>query len=184
MSYQVTCECGKSHAVTPADAGATLACGCGRTVEVPPLHQLRQAAGQEVLSPVIKLRALLLDRRLPGTRRCALCDCETDGLAQVTIQCEWAIITGGKVTKGEAATGCLLFFLGGWLASVIYLFARSQREPKQHGDDVAITVPVRICEACRADLATEAGLRQALRQTLEYAELLDQYPKAHITLRG
>ena len=48
MKYEVRCECGKAHAVTGADAGASLACDCGQTVEVPPLHQLRTLAGQAV----------------------------------------------------------------------------------------------------------------------------------------
>ena len=50
MSYQVTCACGKSHAVTLADAGTSLPCGCGRTVEVPPLHKLREHAGETALA--------------------------------------------------------------------------------------------------------------------------------------
>jgi hypothetical protein len=44
MQFEIPCECGRRLTVTAGDAGATLRCGCGRTVQVPGLHQLRASA--------------------------------------------------------------------------------------------------------------------------------------------
>ncbi|MFO0868489.1 MAG: hypothetical protein U0935_06030 [Pirellulales bacterium] len=40
--YQVTCSCGEPHAVRLSQAGQEIPCGCGRTVSIPLLGQLRK----------------------------------------------------------------------------------------------------------------------------------------------
>lgn len=180
MSYRLPCDCGRPVPVAATDAGTTARCPCGRAVEVPPLHQLRAVAGEETVSPVVALRSLLLAGRLPGTRRCARCGRDADGLAHADMKCEWAVMTGGP-SKAEVAAGCLVF---GALGALLLARSLADRGSKQHGDDVVLTVPVRVCDGCRPDLADPAGLRDALRQTPEYAALLDKYPAARITLRG
>lgn len=186
MSYHVTCGCGRSVPVAAADAGADVPCGCGRVVEVPPLHLLRTSTGEAGVSPVVSIRALLLAGRLPGTRRCAVCDRETDGLAHAAAQCEWAVLAGGRPTKAEIAGGCLLSSLSCGLGALLfaYLLGRGAREAKQYGEDVTLTVPVRACDDCRPGLADPAALRAALRETPEYAALLDRYPNARIRFLG
>ena len=177
MKYEVRCACGKPLAVTGADAGATLRCVCGRAVEVPALHELRTAAGEEVLSPAVRIHALLLDKKLPGTRECACCHRETNDLVQAVIECE-RVITKSGTTKGEWVGGCFLF-------GIIWAWVLFQsRPPIQHGQDVVLTVPLPVCERCRFELATPAELRKALRHIPEYAALLDRYPNARITLVG
>ena len=39
--YLLDCQCGQPHVVDPAQAGQTLQCSCGRTLEVPTLRGLR-----------------------------------------------------------------------------------------------------------------------------------------------
>ena len=175
MKYEVRCACGLAPAVTGADAGATLPCACGRTVEVPPLHELRTAAGQEVLYPAVRIHALLLDKKLPGTRECACCHRETDKLIQVVIECERVITESGS-TKGEWVGGCFLF---GFIWTSILL---QSRQPIQRGQDVVLTVPVPVCERCQFEVTAPPELRKALLQILEYAALLDRYPNARISL--
>jgi len=176
MNYEVRCECGKAHAVTAADAGASLGCACGRTVEVPPLHQLRADAGQDVLSPVVRVQALLLDGRLPGTRACACCRCDTGGLVQARVQCQWAIVSSGGPSRADMIGGCLL---SAWLGLLLHFFRRSA-PPKEHGQDIVVILPLPVCEACRPTLDDPAELRGALRAIPEYAALLDHYPDARI----
>lgn len=175
--YQVQCECGKAHAVGAADAGASLRCPCGRTVEVPPLHQLRTAAGELGVSPVVQLQGMLIKNELPGTRMCACCGRETEHLVRVSVSCE-RIITKEQSTKGAALLGCLAFgALAGIAASVL---SRAGNPPVQHGTEVSFVLPVRVCEACDSTLTNSASLREALSKTPAYAALLDRYPEALI----
>jgi hypothetical protein len=44
MKYETDCECGRVVTVKATDAGATVACRCGRKLDVPSLSQLRQIA--------------------------------------------------------------------------------------------------------------------------------------------
>jgi hypothetical protein len=45
MEYLIQCECGKRLAVMAGSAGASLPCGCGRSVRVPALSELRAQQG-------------------------------------------------------------------------------------------------------------------------------------------
>src|SRR5205807_631124 len=38
--YLVTCDCGKQHTVGPAQAGESLKCECGNTLEIPSVRKL------------------------------------------------------------------------------------------------------------------------------------------------
>ena len=179
MAYQVTCECGKPHPVGAGDAGSSLKCGCGRTVEVPALHELRSGAG-ESLSPLDHLRGLLLTGQLPGTRECARCRRQTNGRMHVAIVCERVPGDGG--TSQAEVLGCLLVPLLGWfMALMIFVGLRSRR--RQFGDEVSVLVPLPLCDECRGDV-TDATLPMALRQIPAYADLLDHYPNAQATRRG
>jgi hypothetical protein len=42
MRFRLCCACGREVLATRGDAGASLACKCGRTVEVPSLNELQQ----------------------------------------------------------------------------------------------------------------------------------------------
>lgn len=186
MTYEVRCECGKVHAVSAADAGGIVRCPCGRSVDVPPLHQLRTAAGEDVLSPAVRIEALLLRGLLPGTRACAVCARETDGLVRVAVACERGRIGPPNSSRDQAVTGCLLGLLIGGLPGLFVanrLMKPNEPEvPKQIGQDVAFTLPLAVCPACRPSLNDSNVLLRALRTVPDYEALLDQYPNAQVTL--
>jgi hypothetical protein len=169
MSYEVRCECGKAHAVSAADAGSSLRCDCGRTVEVPPLHELKLAAGQSAVSPELLLQSLLVNRELPDTDECGSCGKHTDGSLNAIIDCERAEV---KVEE-RTPTGCLPLPFG---AIIYYRTTRAQ----VRGRDVVFRVPVRCCPACARTL-TGDGLRLLLRQNRVCAGVLDKYPHARVT---
>ena len=179
MKYEVRCECGKVHAVSGADAGASLACACGRTVEVPALHEMRIAAGQNVLSPILRLQSLLLEGKLPGTRRCGCCNQETEERVFVELDCDRATVKSGGPSRTDVAAGCLLSF---GLGIILNAFRRNA-PPKEFGQDVRAIVPRPVCKSCRPALANSNTLRRSLRTIPEYASLLDQYPNARFALR-
>lgn len=178
MSYEVRCECGKPHPVTSADAGSSLRCGCGRAVEVPPLHRLRASAGQAALSADMQLRMMLQSGELPGTNECVRCYCPTGNAARVVIECERADVQ--PVYRREFPTaGCLLGFLFGGI-----VYRRVHQGDRVRGHDVVFTVPLRVCEVCESEIRSAGALRETLRRVRVYAALLDKYPDARITSRG
>jgi hypothetical protein len=178
VSYEVRCECGKPHPVTAADAGSSLRCGCGRAVEVPPLHRLRTSAGQTALSADMQLRAMLQRGELPGTDECVRCHRPTGNAVRVVIECERAETKSVYSREGQA-TGCLLGLLFGWI-----VIRSPDREDRVVGHDVVFAVPLRICEVCESEIRSAGALRETLRRVPVYAALLDKYPDARITSRG
>lgn len=179
MKYEVRCECGKVHAVSGADAGATLSCVCGRAVEVPALHQMRTLAGQGAVPILVQVRGMIATGRLPGSRDCVCCRRPARGVLRVGLGCE---PTPGDERTGANAAGCLLgWFLGG--PAGLLFGAGTAQMVKHASPDVSVVVPLPVCEACRSSHNDPATLRLSLRQIPEYAALLDQYPKAHITLQ-
>ena len=172
MKYEVRCGCGKTHAVSAADAGSSLPCSCGQTVDVPPLHALRTPGGEGAVSPLVRIRTALLNGRLPGTRACAVCRTETDGRCRVKVLCERTQNQSGP-SQAELV-GCLLIGL------LFGVFMRTQR--KNSTDEEAVIVPVPICETCRPKLADPNLLPFAVRSVPDYAALLDHYPQSQVTI--
>lgn len=181
MGYQVRCECGKSRTVSAADAGASFPCACGRTVEVPPLHQLRTAAGESPLPLLAQVRLLIQNGQLPGTTHCARCSQPTKGMMRFGLGCE---PTPGPVRgASNPEAGCLLFVLFGPLYGPLFKHFVS-RSVQAESPDVSLVAPLPVCEACRPALDDPGELRKALRTVPEYAALLDQYPGTRITRFG
>jgi hypothetical protein len=177
MKYEIRCECGQAHAVSGADAGASIPCACGRAVEVPPLHQLRASVGQSSISPVAQIEAMLLGNELPGTNTCAFCHRETNHLLRVRVLCE-RVIAETQASPGAVLVGCFLF---GWLGAIMAsLLDRSTQRPVEYGREVSFILPVRICEGCAPQLRSPIGVWNALRATPVYVELLTLYPNAEI----
>jgi hypothetical protein len=175
MKYEVRCACGKALAVTGADAGASLRCACGCAVEVPPLHELRTAAGQEVLSPVVRLRTMLPRGELPGTDECVCCYRRTGSRVKVVVECERAVT---ERPEGLSPFGCsVLGLLLGWIVIVW-----DSRPYRVRGEEIVFTLPLPVCDVCRPILGDRAELRKGLGRIPEYAALLDRYPNAQIAL--
>ncbi|MFO0798131.1 MAG: hypothetical protein U0804_11705 [Gemmataceae bacterium] len=182
MDYRVTCGCGAAVPVRAGQAGTVRRCACGRDVEVPSLHELRQAAGQEALPPFLRVQTKLAAGLLPGTHSCAACGRETAATARVHVECERARVED-RLNNRAVLTGCLIGSVFGWLIALLAMMhLRSQDTSRQIGNDVAVAVPVPVCNICRPTLSDPAALRQALRTVSDYADLLDYYPEARLEL--
>lgn len=182
MSYSVPCECGKRVPAGAGDAGATLRCTCGRAVEVPSLHQLRLSAGEEALTPVLRIRAMLAAGLLPGKTACVVCGAAQARSERVHVECERVRVVDGP-SKGEIVTGCIGFVFFGWLLALAAV-GSLQKHRREYGDDVSVQVPLPVCDGCRGSLGTATGLRAAVRAQPDYADLLDRYPNARVVLLG
>lgn len=185
MTYQVRCACGQAKRVSGADAGGRVTCSCGQTIEVPPLHELRAAAGQSAgLAPAVRIEALLLAGRLPGTRECVVCFEDTGDVAKVRADLERAAEVEDDAASEQLASGCLFGVFTNLLQR------RSAEEPhergpsgmKRIGRDVSFELPLPVCAACRPKLYAPGALPAALNTVPEYAELLKCYPRAALAL--
>ncbi|HYH64005.1 MAG TPA: hypothetical protein VD866_04835 [Urbifossiella sp.] len=182
MEYRVTCGCGAAVPVRAGDAGSVRRCACGRDVEVPSLHELRESAGQEALPPFLRVQTKLAAGLLPGIRGCAECGREPAATARVHVECERARVED-RLNNRAALAGCLLVGCFGWLIALPTLVMLRFRGPtRQFGNDVVVVVPVPVCDACRPVLTDPAALGRALRTVPDYADLLDRYPEARLEL--
>lgn len=179
MKYEVRCECGKPFAVTGADAGTSLRCACGRSVEVPPLHKLRTSDGEPSLTLLVRIRSEVRTGRLPGTTHCACCPESNVGFIRIVAACEQEAGTGHP--SGAESFGCLLDPVFGLVGTI---FLKALQEARERELDVSVVLPLPVCEACRPSLKTPNELREALLTIPDYATLLNQYPNAQITRLG
>src|SRR5262245_20065847 len=169
MSYEVQCECGKKLAVSSTDAGSTISCACGRSVDVPALHMLRVSAGEHGVSPELLLRSLLLERKLPDTDKCQSFGEPTKATIDALVDCERSETHVG----GREATGCIpIGFFG-------VLVTYRARRAETRGRDVWFRIPVRCCPGCEPHV-TNSGLRELLLQHPVCAGVLEKYPHARV----
>jgi len=178
MRYPVRCECGQVYRFTAAQAGSHYTCPCGRELVVPSLSQLKTAAGEEVLSPVVRLEQMLQLGMLPQQTRCVFCRRETPGVAHF-----WAICERAFANKDPSRVWwivALSWFCFGWLG-LILLLVRA-RDDRVHGSDVRLRLPLRVCPECSPELVGPGALREAVLAVPIYADLLDQYPNAELAL--
>lgn len=182
MKFEVRCECGKTFAISPSDAGAVFDCSCGKPVKIPPLHLLRSTTGQSTKSPLQEIRAVLPTGLLPGVRNCTVCGAVPPPHSRVPhtrvkIVCERVLNEEGLKSVGRAAGG----FLGSLL---LVLFGHLSQKHKARSDqdilydEEAVIVPLPICSNCRPQCEQEAVLRKALLQIPDYANLLEHYSEA------
>ncbi len=183
MKFEVRCECGKSFAISPTDAGAVFDCSCGKPVKIPPLHLLRTNTGESTKSPLTEIRALLPTGLLPGIRTCAVCGAGDSRHSRVPhlrvkIVCERVPNTGSP-SKAEVV-GCLFapLLIGQLAALLLVLGLRSNRV--NVGDEEAVIVPLPVCSNCRPQCDQEEIVRKALLKIPDYANLLEHYPKAEV----
>ncbi len=145
MEFDVRCDCGEYVTVSEGAAGARVPCPCGRTVAVPSLADLRKQAGLAAYKPKANLviENMLAHGELPTRRTCVGCTAATDETLDVTAECE-------KAWKNEPGilTWILTFLFLGWLGALVL----SQVEGKEHGANLILHLPVRICHSCQRHL--------------------------------
>jgi hypothetical protein len=178
MTYPVRCECGKVYRLSAALAGSHYACACGRELIVPSLSELKMAAGEEVLSPAVRLEQMLQLGMLPQETKCLVCGRTTAGVTHFWAICERAFVKEDPSRVWWAVALGWLFL--GWLG--VLLLAVRARDDRIHGSDVRLRLPLRVCPECAPDLAGPGRFREAVLAAPLYADLLRQYPAAEIAL--
>jgi hypothetical protein len=180
MTYPVRCECGKVYRVSAAQAGSHYTCPCGRRLIVPSLSRLKTAAGEEVLSPEVRVEQMWQLGLLPQETHCLLCGRATTAVAHFWAVCERAFVK--KDASRVWWVVALSWVFLGWVG-LLLLLGRS-RDDRVHGSDVQLRLPLRVCPECGPDLAAPGALRQAVLAVPEYAALLDKYPDAALAPDG
>jgi hypothetical protein len=180
MDYFVQCECGKRLPVTASMAGGTVRCECDRSVAVPLLSKLRQAAGQRPFESgtIDTIRRMIAEGSLPPSRQCALTGRPTDDVAQVQVECERVWKRGPK-TKAGWTFFALAFLIGiFWFVWLWLWWDLLNRKPEELGRDTVVWIPLRVCadQQHRLRRMGQWRLRRLLRQVPIYAQLLNEYP--------
>jgi hypothetical protein len=179
MNFLVRCECGASTSVSEGSAGAKIPCACGRTIAVPPLHQLRAEIGLSPypgISPEMAIERLLAGGRLPADNLCVGCGQETDQVAQVRAECERAIVRGGI---SWPLLLLAILFLPLWAL----VFIRWNR-PQEYGQDKVYWLPLVLCADCQRAAQDRGTLRDYFQRVPLYRELLMKFPSASIEFAG
>jgi hypothetical protein len=142
MDFHLDCECGASLRVTESAAGASLPCACGRTLQVPPLSEMRRQAGKPAYQARARLviERMVADGELPP-RTCVACGSTPAGVVDIVTECEkeWTRATGPSRTIG-------FLFLGLWA-----FFLREQEE-RVLAHKVSVWTPLTFCSVCRRGL--------------------------------
>lgn len=174
MPYVVPCECGIHHSVEATTAGSRLPCQCGREITVPSLSKLKQAAGESAGSAEVRIEHLLRKGLLPGETTCVECRVKTSSVWHCWVTCERP--------KVEQATG---WGLSAWnYVSLFFgtLIFRRVRRDRVEGRDLSFRLPLRVCPSCQELLADPVLLRRGVMEVPLYAELLQKYPEAGVSL--
>jgi hypothetical protein len=178
VQIKLDCECGKNFFVREADAGVLLRCQCGRSLEVPSLHELRRLAGLPPpgLRPEVVVETLLLAGKLPEEQHCVVCATPTEGVLCCTTECEWATVISGRPWWAYV----LSFLTFGWVGALVLL--ATSRDEQEWGKDRIFPLPLRVCDHCKGRLNGTKERKAALSQVPIYRALLEKYPKARITV--
>ncbi|MCA9269712.1 MAG: hypothetical protein KDA41_14630 [Planctomycetales bacterium] len=189
MQYAVPCQCGHRVEVSATQAGATVKCTCGASLDVPTLSQLRRSAGQASYEAGVidTIRRMIDEQSLPSMSACVLCGRPTSETLMVQVQCETKYIKGFSAGpwKWIFVIGSVLFLPFWWVWLLVgHSILRERRE--EFGRDVSVRIPLRVDERCRESLQSTAN-RRLLRELLDiepiYSRLLDEYPQAHVSAR-
>jgi len=176
----VKCECGNSVPVTAAVAGSIVSCRCGREISVPSLSQLRRAAGRDeyITNAVEVVRKALSTGELPSAS-CIQCHCTTNRVVQCKVVCESTATK--RTTFGDDGDLVSAF---GRLFSPIWITKKTV-VTEIHGRDTIVEPVFCLCEACQesvGNLRRQKTLYRLLRMVPQYEQLLQEYPKAKISL--
>lgn len=181
MDYFVECLCGKQSPVNPALAGSTILCDCGRTVTVPRLSALRQAAGQGAFEAGIvdTVRRGIATGELPSIRQCALTGEVTDDTVEVLVVCERKWLRGPGKRRWAFAILTVLF-LPFWPLWILLSWALLDEKREELGRNTVVRLPLRVRGDQRVQVMrlSQRRLRRLLRMEPVYAKLLEEYPGA------
>jgi len=180
MSYSVTCGCGEGHAVSATQAGSTLKCDCGRSIDVPRLSVLREFAGESPvpLNTIERIRAMIQSGDLPSGDICPYSGRPANSTLYVHVQCERSWVRGGDSWNIGTVIAYLLL---GWIAALIA--SRESQPEEELGRETSVELPLRISSDVDSKVVAIRGqkkLKKLLRETPIYAELLQEFPDANV----
>lgn len=138
MEFIVSCECGRSIAVSASSAGLDLKCQCGRMVSVPSLAALRRRAGLPPvdLGPDFRIDQMLHSGELPPAE-CIVCGHQDCNLTPFFADCERQYV---KRKSG--------FAVGVGIGPLFVPIASREGSVECHGRDLIVPLPVKVCEHC------------------------------------
>ena len=180
MSYSIQCKCKRVIHVRAAQAGTSVPCACGATVEVPTVSGLRKAAGEEAIpmSTIGRIRAMITQGELPTGEICPISGRPVDDVVFLRVQCERTWVHGRDSLGWIDLLACLV---SGWL--LVYAALLGSPPPEVMGRDTVIDVPLRISKESRRRLLKtrrQRKLRLLLESIPVYCELLSEFPEAMI----
>ena len=176
MLYKIRCECGRTQQVPATMAGGRVPCVCGLEVLVPSLSKLKGQTGQSAMSAEIRLDEMLQRGVLPEETNCLLCRKPTTSVAYCWTTCERPQV--------ERAHGWFHYVMRTVMFDLLGL-ARDMGHNEGdtvHGRDVRYRLPLRVCPECTSQLRDARLLKETLLDVPVYAELLDKYPHAEVSL--
>jgi len=176
MHYAVQCDCGKTLQVPGAMAGGRVTCACGLEVLVPSLSKLKGQSGDSAMSAEIRLDDMLRRGILPQETTCLMCRKPTDAVSYCWTTCERPQVEN-ELGWFQIVARVLMFNLLG-LASDI---AHAEGDTV-HGRDLRYRLPLRVCPECTGQLWDARMLKETLLDVPVYADLLDKYPHADVSL--
>ena len=188
MSYFTSCECGRTYPVSASQAGTELGCSCGRRISVPLLSELRRSAGQRAYetSTIDEIRRMLRDGELPAGDLCVLSSLPTREVYNLCVHCE------SKWVKGRSAWPYVLIVAAFvvltpfvWLVTALAGKDLLDNEGREVGRDRSVITPLRVHPDYHDQMRrirSQAKLRALLRTVPVYAKLLDEFPKAKISI--
>jgi hypothetical protein len=180
MSYTVNCECGAPHEVSANQAGANLACSCGRTVNVPALSSLRKSVGETPvpMNTIQTIQMMLRNGELPSNAICPYSGRPANETMIFHVQCERTWTRGGDPNEGNILYGLLAGFRSFTIA------ATCAQPAEQLGRETSLELPIRISSDVREKLKKnrrQKKLRALLQETPIYSQLLQEFPEATVT---
>ena len=180
-SYSVFCECGVTHPVSATQAGSTMTCGCGRSVDVPTLSSLRKSAGESAIpsDTIETIQAMIRGGELPSGDICPYSGRPANDTIFFHVQCERVWVRGGESLE----SGNFAYMFLGWIGALIALQKLRPRE--ELGRDISLEVPLCISSDVRPTIMgmrRQRGLKALLCQTHIYAQLLQEFPRATVTV--
>jgi hypothetical protein len=176
MAFSLECSCGETLAVQAAQAGTTIACRCGAQVKVPSLSRLRELAGEQPYeaSTIDVILGMLKRGELPAGGRCAISGEPTQDVFELHVEAE-RIYTGGDN---------IVYLVLALIVSPLFALGLFQKPRPAVGRETVVPTPLRVTAAYheRVRRSSQRSLKRWLRTVPIYAKLLDEYPRAVVSI--
>jgi len=180
MSFTLDCTCGRPVTVNAGQAGTAVTCECGATIAVPSLGRLRELAGREryEAGTIDTIHAMLRKGLLPAGDRCAVSGEYTQDVVELWVEAERFYV------REESP---LSNFVAGLISPILIPIVERLRPARPDvGRQTIVPTPLRVAKAHRRRVltASQRALKRWLCSVPIYAELLREYPRATVRLRG